>query len=424
MEDLLNKLVEERARVWNQGKEVLDRIESDGDKARAEDESTWQNVNAELDKLDERIAVLNKRLKGEKEADEARALAERFVRPADGAAPDAQSESDKLVDWMRASNRARSSGEAVPRAFEFSTAGLEFSVENTGLRHIRNALSVTDDGDLVPDDFRRQLYEHLIENSAIRQTNATVFTTTGGNPIPMPKTTSHPGATQVSEGGTIPQSDPAFAQGTLNAYKYGNLILVSTELLEDEGLPAGVLLGYLARRGGQAIANDQGTDFVLGDGSGKPEGFIVGGTHVGVTAGATALTADHLIRLQYSVIDPYASRGWWIMNRTTAGVVRRLKDGNGAYVWGPSLAVGAPNTILERPYVTDPNMPAMGTAATAISFGDFSPYHIRDVGNVRFERSDDFAFDTDQVAFRILQRSDGLLLDTTGAIKHIVGGTA
>ena len=43
-----------------------------------------------------------------------------------------------------------------------------------------------------------------------------------------------------------------------------------------------------------------------------------------------------------------------------------------------------------------------------------------DSGQVRFERSDDFAFNTDLVTFRCVVRADGRMLDTTGAVKHLV----
>lgn len=431
MEELLNQLVEERAKVWHQGKEVLDRIHAakkavakdpNADGPDAQDEETWSRINADLDRLDAEIAQLNDRVRGEKIADEARANVEHLIRPAEDPKPDMKGD-ESLVNWMRAGVSDEPSG---PKKFDVNLAGLTVDRHGDGRYEIKDVLTTSDDPALVPTDFRRVLYEHLIENSAIRRTNVTIFPTTGGNPIEMPKTTKHPGGTVVSEGSAIPEDDPEFAQGTLNAHKYGDLVQIPTELLTDEGLPAGVLINYLARQTAQALANKQGAHFVTGTGSGQPEGFIVGGTHVGVTGGtgvSGAPTADDLIDLQYSVIEPYADRGFWILRRATVGTIRKLKDDNGQYLWAAGLN-GAPNTILDRPYVSDPNMPAVATDATSISFGDFSTYFIREVANVRFERSDDFAFDKDVTTFRALQRVDGLLLDTTGAIKHFVGAAS
>jgi HK97 family phage major capsid protein len=59
-----------------------------------------------------------------------------------------------------------------------------------------------------------------------------------------------------------------------------------------------------------------------------------------------------------------------------------------------------------------------------VAFGDLSTYWVRLVNNVRFERSDDFKFDTDVVAFRCLIRGDGMLVDQSGAVKHFLGAAS
>lgn len=59
----------------------------------------------------------------------------------------------------------------------------------------------------------------------------------------------------------------------------------------------------------------------------------------------------------------------------------------------------------------DPSVAAPGANAKSIAFGDFSGYYIRDVGSVRFERSDDFAIGSDLVTFRAVLRTDGDLVD-------------
>jgi HK97 family phage major capsid protein len=61
-------------------------------------------------------------------------------------------------------------------------------------------------------------------------------------------------------------------------------------------------------------------------------------------------------------------------------------------------------------------MPAYGSGATSMAFGDFSQYFVRLIGGVRFERSDDFAFNTDLVTFRAIVRADGNLMNPPAAI--------
>ena len=69
-------------------------------------------------------------------------------------------------------------------------------------------------------------------------------------------------------------------------------------------------------------------------------------------------------------------------------------------------------------------MPTVATNGTSIAFGDFRPYFIRDVLGVRFERSVDYAFANDLNTYRAILRTDGRLLDLTGAIATYKGGSA
>lgn len=415
MEELLNKLVEERARAWHQGKEILDRMYDEGAESRAEDEEQWGRINAELAKLDERIEQINERVKAGQLADEARANAERFVRPAADPAPK-NTEVERL--------RAFATGQG-PKHFDVSMAGLGREHGPDGRVRVVNTLTIgtaADGGDTVPTGFREQLYEHLIENTAIRQTNVEVLTTSSGEDLLLPKTTSHTSGSIVTEGGTVLADDPQFGQATLSTYKYGRLVQVSSELLQDNAVD---LVGYLARSFGQALANGAGAHFITGTGSGQPTGILTGGS-IGKTGTASggAVQADDLIDLYFAVIEPHASRGWWILNRSTLGSVRKLKDTNGQYLWQPGLAGATPNTILDRPYVTDPNVPTAATSATSVAFGDFSAYVIRDVAGIRFERSDDYAFNQDLVTFRAIMRTGGVPVGSNGEWQVFKGGTA
>ena len=85
------------------------------------------------------------------------------------------------------------------------------------------------------------------------------------------------------------------------------------------------------------------------------------------------------------------------------------------------MVLGSPDLLLGKPLVADPFMPAVATGAQSVAFGDFSQFFVRMVGGVRFERSDDFKFDTDLVAFRAVLRGDGVLVDQTGAVKTYKG---
>jgi HK97 family phage major capsid protein len=211
------------------------------------------------------------------------------------------------------------------------------------------------------------------------------------------------------------------------------MIQVSRELLTDTGVD---LEGYLAMQAGRALGNAFGAHAITGDGSSKPRGVVTD-----ATVGKTGLTgdsggfgdqsvvgegADQLIDLFHSVIAPYrmSQACRWMMNDTTAGVIRKIKTTEGQYIWQPSVIAGQPDTILGKPVLTDPNVASVGLSAKSVVFGDFSQYFVRLAGGIRFERSDEFAFGNDLVTFRCLMRADAALVDLTGAVKVFQGGAS
>ena len=55
------------------------------------------------------------------------------------------------------------------------------------------------------------------------------------------------------------------------------------------------------------------------------------------------------MELFYSLRSPYRKKAVWVLNDSTVKALRKLKDGNGNYIWQPSVSAGVPDTILNRP---------------------------------------------------------------------------
>ena len=278
-------------------------------------------------------------------------------------------------------------------------------------------------GHTVPRSFVERLYQHIIESSSIRQTGVEVIRTDGGEELRYPKTSTHAGesAAIVPEGEAIGESNPEFSMVVLGSFKYGHMVRVTSELLQDTGVD---LQGYLAREGGRALGNSSGVHFIGGSGVGQPQGLVPNVT-VGKEAAATdALTADELIELYFAVLPEHRARGTWLMNDRTWSAVRKLKDGEQRYLVG-DLGSGADARLLGRPVVIDPNVPEVEADARPILFGDHSSaYVIREAGPLRIERSDEIYFANDLVAWRFLWRLDGRVLDPQ-AVKclHMADGS-
>ena len=205
-------------------------------------------------------------------------------------------------------------------------------------------------------------------------------------------------------------SDDSFGQVTIGSFKLGTTIKVSEELINDSVFP---LEAYISKEFARRIGSREEESFFTGDGNGKPLGFLAakGGAEVGVTAAsATAITADEIIDLYYSLKTPYRKNAVWILNDATVKAVRKLKDSTGQYLWQPSLTEGTPDKLLGRPVYTSAYMPTAAAGAKTIAFGDFKYYWIADRQGRSFRRLNELYAATGQVGFLGSQRVDGKLI--------------
>lgn len=399
-ENFIKHLKEQRANAWEQAKALLDAAAAESRDLTAEENASFERINTDLDVLDRRAKDLEE---AEQRNRDAAAAFERIESRAPER-PQVKTANDEL--------RAVLLGE---------TRGVEIMPEQRDL--VKS--SATAAGNIVPTSFYGKLWEHMIEVSGVLSAGPTVLRTASGENFEIPVTTSHSTAALIAEAATLTESDPAVAKRTLGAYKYGMSLQVSSELAADSGVD---LEGYLARQAGRAVGNAFGVDLVTGNASSKPSG-IVQTASTGVTGSASvsgAFTADNLIDLYYSVIAPYRNSPscGWMMRDATIGAARKLKGSDNNYLWQPGLQVGTPDTLLGKPVFSDPNVAAVALSAKSVIFGDFAAYVVRLAGGVRFERSDDFAFQNDLITYRCVVRGDGILADQSGALKLFVGNAA
>ena len=390
----MNKILElreKRAKAWDAAKAFLDTKRGTDELISAEDEATYNKMEADVIALGKEIDRLEKQaiLDAELNAPTANPLTGKPKLPNMEEKTGRASDEYKKAFWNAMRTRA---GE-----------GLDVT--------IRNALQVgtdTEGGYLVPDEFERTLIEALEEENIFRKLANVITTSTGDRKIPV--VASKGTASWVDEEGAIPDSDDSFGQVSIGAYKLGTLIKVSEELLNDSVFN---LESYISKEFARRIGNKEEEAFFSGDGTGKPTGILAatGGAQLGVTtAGATAITFDEILDLFYSLKAPYRNKSVFVMNDATVKAIRKLKDGQGQYLWQPSLQAGTPDTILNRPIYTSAYVPAIASAAKTIVFGDLSYYWVADRQGRVFKRLNELYAVTGQVGFVATQRVDGKLI--------------
>ena len=384
-------LREKRAKAWDAAKQFLDA-------KRGADGMLSEEDTAAYDKMEQDVMNLGKEIERlERQAAIDAELSKATSTPLTGK-PGAKMGKDDKEKTGRASDEYRGSFWNAMRVKAPMPSVLNALQEGTD----------SEGGYLVPDEFERTLVEALEEENVFRTLAHVIKTSSGDRKIPV--VASKGTASWVDEEGAYQESDDEFSQVSIGAYKLGTMIKVSEELLADSVFD---LEAYISKEFARRIGAREEESFFTGDGSGKPLGILAttGGAEVGVTAAsATAITADEVIDLFYSLKTPYRKNAVWVLNDATVKQIRKLKDSTGQYLWQPSLVAGTPDTILGRPVKTSAFMPVAAAGAKTIAFGDFKYYWIADRQGRTFKKLSELYAANGQVGFLGTQRVDGKLI--------------
>jgi len=191
-------------------------------------------------------------------------------------------------------------------------------------------------------------------------------------------------------------STPSLAEIAIAAKEIYAMPYATQTLLDDSAVD---IAAWLANEVAIEFAEEEGDAFIDGDGVSKPKGIasysMVANANyawgkVGyITSGHATLinNADKLVDLVHALKAPYRNGASWLMNDTTFGKIRLLKDGEDNYLWRPGLEAGAPETLLGKPVEIDDNVADIGASAYPVFFGNFKrAYLIVDRQGIRVLR--------------------------------------
>jgi HK97 family phage major capsid protein len=398
MSEVVTRLLERRANLVNQMREVAERAVDENRDMSAEEDRQFTEMNAEVDALQKRADAM---LEGEKRAQE---IEQTYATLQGKPQERGKTNDDKVTSELR--------------AFMRGTGGREFVVPTENRDLSTSSSGVIDTG------FRAQLWEYMIETAGVLNAGVDLLETAGGETIKLPRATAHSTAGATTEGTAITESDPTLGSVNSTVTKEGYVLQISRELIDDTGVD---LQGYLARSAGRALGNAVGAAAVTAAVAAAAAGATTAAgetTNLGAQ-GTVGKGFDYLISVFHSVLSPYRNSSGcsWLMADPTAAMVRKIKSADGVYAWQPSVVIGQPDTILGKPVYIDTNVADPGLSAKSILFGDFRSLVVRIAGGYRFERSDDFAFNADLVTFRALVRHGSVSVDAN-ALKSLVHNAA
>ena len=218
---------------------------------------------------------------------------------------------------------------------------------------------------------------------------------------------------QIGESAAVTVTDFVPSKDTWGAYKFtSDEVKVPYELLEDSAFDIPTIVGAMLGERIGRILNTKGT---TGTGANTIQGIVTAASTGVTSATATAIKYDEIIDLIYSVDLAYRSGAAFMCNDGIVKHLRKLKDGNGNYLWQKSTQGGQPDTLDVYPlYINNDMQATVATGTKTMIFGQLSKYKMRLVRGVRSYRLVERHRENDQDAFVSFIRADGGLLNSGG----------
>jgi HK97 family phage major capsid protein len=379
----LKELREKQAHITTNARAKFDEIKDDTPEARAaEIEREFDNMMADADRLGQQIDRLEKLEQAEARAgkgDSRRPLGENGR--ADGEAD------EKPLDYRNVFHKFLANGADISALEREERSVLRAGkVEADVEKRIQTVGTTTAGGFTVPTELANIIIRTMKDWGPMYDEDiCTVLNTSAGNPIKLPTIddTAKSGAKRA-EGAALTDDggeDAVFGQKSLDAFVYDTeFVRFSMELAQDSVFNMESLLGSLL---GERLARIANRELTIGDGNGDPNGVVTAAANGKTAASATAITADEIIDLLHSVNAAYrrSPKARFMFADTTLAAIRKLKDGQGNYLWQMGdVTAGQPGTLLGYRYAINDDIPAIGAGNKPILFGDFSKYFVRKVG--------------------------------------------
>ena len=391
MSEFVKSQVEARNNLIAQAREVVEIAEKESRGLSAEEQVKIEKIEQDIDQRD---AAINTARKMEERA------ASAFEAAKESPVPSSEVRGDADILRQIANGELRS-----------YTFGAE-----------KRTLVPTDN--TVPKSFYDQIFSVARLAGPMLQVSD-VINTASGEQLTIPTLTAYSTATIKAAGSAIADSNPTFSSIVLGAYKYSFLVPVANELLTDAGFDISALI---AEQAGNAIGFGINAGLTVGTGTVEPTGIfttgasaVTGGTGVG-----GAPTYENLVDVLYA-LDGQARLlpgVGWLMNKTGLATVRKIKDGDGRFIWSAgSMAAGQPDELLGYPVFENPAAVNVGTAAFSIGLGHLPSYKARLAGGIQVAQSGDYAFDKDVTTFRVTARVDGNLTHASHFVKFKGGAS-
>ena len=406
--------------VATEARALLDTITEDMDASQvAEIEGRFDTMMADYDVLAARV-----------DREERLAAAEARGMPSTTDADDSPVEGEG-----EDTGESRDYREVFDDAIRFGVAELSLEDRQTLREHYDSDLRAqaagndTAGGYTVPEGFSGEIDRAMADWGPMWDPNIVrELNTSNGNRLPWPTVddTANEGQIKAENAAATDDGsgDVAFSEKLLEAYIYNTKIVrIPIELLQDSAFDMQVLLNDLF---GERLGRAANRALTVGTGMGQPQGIVPAAAQGVAAVSNAAIVSDELIDLVHSVDPAYRAspRCRFMFNDSTLAAVRKLKDGQGNYLWQMGdVRADEPSMILDHPYSVNQAMPPIRRGNRAVLFGDFSRYVVRKIMGFQVMTLRERYAEHFQIGMVGFKRFDGELLNGH-AVKALVLSSA
>lgn len=423
----MKERLEKRMELWTAAKAVNDKAKASGaGKLSGEDETHWQALDADIDALNELIeggrgeAARQEKLSAwEAKLNENPGRQTALGVPGDTGASTVKgttfSHRGHALDFSASKElSALASAADYPKNFTKYLTG-RGSAESLGMM----VGADNKGGYLAPMQWVTGFIKFLDDQVFMRQLG-TVLPMMDGKSLGMLTWDTDPGDadwTAEIPAADISEDDAArVGKREMQPKLMTKLVKIGQKLLRSSAIP---IDSYLMGRLGYKAGLTEEKAFLTGSGVDQPLGVFTADSN-GVTTSqdietgtSVDFTFDDCINLFYSLKGPYQQRATWLASREFFKRARKLKSSaTGDYLWQPAPALGAPDTILTRPYKISEYVPGQTAAAWTAGvypalLADFSYYWIVDSLQMEIQVINEVFTLKNQVGYKLMKETDG-----------------
>jgi len=416
MKKKLAELQEKRNVIWEQMKGINDKALAEKRDLTPDETTTWEKCDKDFQALTDEMKVVQDQLAARDSRTEKMGQYSQLMEKRDGNVVNG----DAIWDRAEGRNEGAGRGSADPTASQEYRAAFRKYLVDPRILTADDYRALQADKDTIGGFLTtpQQVVMELIQalgNSVFVRRYGRAFSVPNAQSLGAPALDNDPAdptwTAEIKTGSE--DSTMNFDKRELYPHPLAKRIKVSKKLVRVSQLDIDALIRDRFNYKFNVVEENS---FLNGSGSNQPLGVFTASamginTDRDVSTGNTsgAVTADGLIECKYSLKEQYRASARWAFNRVAVKKIRKMKTGEGDYLWRPGIATDRPDTILDLPFDESEYVPSIFTTGLYVGIlANWQFYWIADALDMSIQVLTELYAETNQNGYIARKETDGM----------------